>query len=68
MAAEEPGHRRKHAHQDKTGTLDGVKTIAGYVLDHKGRQQAVVFMINHSNSSYGQAAQDALLEWVYSRP
>jgi D-alanyl-D-alanine carboxypeptidase/D-alanyl-D-alanine-endopeptidase (penicillin-binding protein 4) len=52
----------------KTGALDGVKTMAGYVLDRKGRQQVVVFMINHGNSNYGQAAQDTLLEWVYSRP
>jgi D-alanyl-D-alanine carboxypeptidase/D-alanyl-D-alanine-endopeptidase (penicillin-binding protein 4) len=28
---------------------------------------AVVFIINHPDASAGQAAQDALLEWVYSR-
>jgi D-alanyl-D-alanine carboxypeptidase/D-alanyl-D-alanine-endopeptidase (penicillin-binding protein 4) len=49
----------------KTGTLDGVKSIAGYVLDKNGRTQAVVFIINHPNAQAGQAAQDALLLWVY---
>ena len=53
-----------HAHI-KTGTLDGVKTIAGYVLDPTGHQFAVVFFINHANAAAGGAAQDALLDWVY---
>ncbi len=51
----------------KTGSLQGVKTIAGYVHDHKGRTEVVVFLINHPDASAGAAAQDALLEWVYSR-
>jgi D-alanyl-D-alanine carboxypeptidase/D-alanyl-D-alanine-endopeptidase (penicillin-binding protein 4) len=55
-----------HAHI-KTGSLRGVKAIAGYVHDRKGRSLAVVFIINHPDASAGQAAQDALLEWVYSR-
>mgnify|MGYP000061767705 CR=1 FL=1 len=48
----------------KTGTLEGVKTIAGYVRDRKGRWQIVVFLINHPNAAAGQAAQDALLNWL----
>lgn len=48
----------------KTGTLDGVKTIAGYVRDKKGKWQIVVFLINHPNAAAGQGAQDALLNWV----
>ncbi|MDP2154660.1 MAG: D-alanyl-D-alanine carboxypeptidase/D-alanyl-D-alanine-endopeptidase [Sulfuricella sp.] len=55
-----------HAHI-KTGSLRGVKAIAGYVHDRKGRSVVVVFFINHPDASAGQAAQDALLEWVYSR-
>jgi len=55
-----------HAHI-KTGSLQGVKAIAGYVHDRKGRSMAVVCIINHPGASAGQAAQDALLEWVYSR-
>ena len=49
----------------KTGTLEGAKAIAGYVLDRNGRRQAVVFLINHANAQAGQAAQDALLQFVY---
>jgi D-alanyl-D-alanine carboxypeptidase/D-alanyl-D-alanine-endopeptidase (penicillin-binding protein 4) len=48
----------------KTGTLDGVKTIAGYARDRKGKWQIVVFLINHPNASAGQGAQDALLKWI----
>jgi serine-type D-Ala-D-Ala carboxypeptidase/endopeptidase (penicillin-binding protein 4) len=51
----------------KTGSLEGVKTIAGYVLDSSGRRQIIVFFVNHANASTAQAAQDALLQWVYER-
>jgi D-alanyl-D-alanine carboxypeptidase/D-alanyl-D-alanine-endopeptidase (penicillin-binding protein 4) len=50
----------------KTGSLDGVKAIAGYVLDQRGHRIAVVCVINHPNAAAGRAAQDALLEWVYA--
>jgi D-alanyl-D-alanine carboxypeptidase/D-alanyl-D-alanine-endopeptidase (penicillin-binding protein 4) len=49
----------------KTGTLEGAKAVAGYVLDRNGKNEVVVFMINHANAAAGQAAQDALLQWVY---
>jgi D-alanyl-D-alanine carboxypeptidase/D-alanyl-D-alanine-endopeptidase (penicillin-binding protein 4) len=49
----------------KTGTLEDAKAIAGYVLDRSGRMMVVVFLINHANAQAGQAAQDALLQWVY---
>ena len=52
-----------HAHL-KTGTLEGVKSIAGYVRSQAGREWVVVFFINHPNAKRGQAAQDALVEWV----
>ncbi|MFA7243529.1 MAG: D-alanyl-D-alanine carboxypeptidase/D-alanyl-D-alanine-endopeptidase [Sulfuricellaceae bacterium] len=55
-----------HAHI-KTGSLKGVKAIAGYVYDRRGRVLAVACLINHPNAAAGQAAQDALLEWVYER-
>jgi serine-type D-Ala-D-Ala carboxypeptidase/endopeptidase (penicillin-binding protein 4) len=51
----------------KTGSLEGVKTLAGYVLDNGGRRQVVVFFVNHANASAAQAAQDALLQWVHDR-
>ena len=51
----------------KTGYLDGVRAIAGYVLDNSGNRWAVVFMVNHSKAINAKPAMDALLEWVYSR-
>ena len=50
--------------QLKTGTLDGVRAVAGYVLDRHGRRQIVVLLINHPAAS-GRAAQDALIEWIW---
>ena len=52
----------------KTGTLDGVRSLAGYVLDANGRRWTVVAMINHPNASNGQPALDALLQWVANGP
>ncbi len=52
-----------HAHL-KTGTLEGVKTMAGYVKSKNGREWIVVFFINHPYARRGQDAQDALVEWV----
>lgn len=49
----------------KTGYLEGVRANAGYVLDKKGRQQIVVFLINHPNARGAQPALDALLAWVH---
>ena len=53
----------RHAHL-KTGSLEGVKTLAGYVQSRGGKQWIMVFFINHPNASAGQRAQDALIEWV----
>lgn len=49
----------------KTGTLDGAKTLAGYLQDDRGRTVIVVFLVNHANAARAQAAQDALLQWAY---
>lgn len=54
---------RGHAHL-KTGSLTGVKSIAGYVSGKNGKQWIVVFIVNHSRSAYSGAAQDALVEWL----
>jgi serine-type D-Ala-D-Ala carboxypeptidase/endopeptidase (penicillin-binding protein 4) len=51
----------------KGGTLAGVRAIAGYVLDARGRRLVVVFLVNHANAANAQAAQDALLRWVHGR-
>jgi D-alanyl-D-alanine carboxypeptidase/D-alanyl-D-alanine-endopeptidase (penicillin-binding protein 4) len=51
----------------KTGSLTGVRAIAGYVLDARGRRVAIVFIVNHANAGNAQVVQDALLRWVYQR-
>ncbi|MBM3356576.1 MAG: D-alanyl-D-alanine carboxypeptidase/D-alanyl-D-alanine-endopeptidase [Betaproteobacteria bacterium] len=51
----------------KTGSLAGVRSIAGYMLDAQGRRVVVVFIVNHPNAGNAQAVQDALLKWVYNR-
>jgi serine-type D-Ala-D-Ala carboxypeptidase/endopeptidase (penicillin-binding protein 4) len=51
----------------KTGSLSGVRSIAGYVLDAQGNRSVVVFMVNHANAANAQAAMDALLQWVHNR-
>ena len=50
----------------KTGTLNGVRAMAGYVLDRKGQRHVVVMMVNHPEAAASAAAQDALLEWLWS--
>jgi D-alanyl-D-alanine carboxypeptidase/D-alanyl-D-alanine-endopeptidase (penicillin-binding protein 4) len=51
----------------KTGSLTGVRAIAGYVLDAQGRRLVVVSFVNHSNAVAADAAQDALLKWAHQR-
>ena len=48
----------------KTGMLEGVKSIAGYVQARSGKQWVVVFIVNHPNAALAQPAQDALIEWL----
>jgi D-alanyl-D-alanine carboxypeptidase/D-alanyl-D-alanine-endopeptidase (penicillin-binding protein 4) len=50
----------------KTGSLEGVRAQAGYVLDTKGRRWSVVAIVNHPNAGSAQPALDALLQWVAS--
>jgi D-alanyl-D-alanine carboxypeptidase/D-alanyl-D-alanine-endopeptidase (penicillin-binding protein 4) len=49
----------------KTGLLNDARSLAGYVLDHRGRRQAVVMMINHPRAPEADAAFDAFLNSVY---
>jgi D-alanyl-D-alanine carboxypeptidase/D-alanyl-D-alanine-endopeptidase (penicillin-binding protein 4) len=53
----------------KTGSLNTVRSMAGYVLDAQGRRVAVVALHNHPrlDTHTAEAVQDALLNWVYSR-
>jgi len=49
----------------KTGSLSGVRGIAGYVLDRKGVRQLVVMIVNDANAGQARPATEALLRWVY---
>jgi len=49
----------------KTGLLNDARAMAGYVLDRTGRRHVVVMLVNHSGAPQADAAQDALLAWVY---
>ncbi len=49
----------------KTGSLDNVKSLAGYLLDAEGKTWVVVFMVNGLKAEASKEAQDALLSWVY---
>lgn len=49
----------------KTGTLQDVRALAGYVDALNGERYVVVAFINHPNASQAQEAHDALMQWVY---
>ncbi len=51
----------------KSGTLNDVRALAGYVLAADERRYSVVMMVNHANALLTQTAQDALVQWVYTR-
>lgn len=49
----------------KTGSLQKVRSISGYVVSKSGKVYAVSSMINHSQaSSNGKRIHDAILSWV----
>ena len=49
----------------KTGTLEGVRALAGYVIDKDGRRFIVAAIVNHPNAWRAGAALDYLVQWVY---
>lgn len=49
----------------KTGTLEGARAIAGYVIDAEGRRWTLAAIVNHPNASRAQAALDFFVQWVY---
>jgi len=53
-----------HAHL-KGGTLNGVQSVAGYVVDRHGKRWILVMMVNHPNGNGAQAAIDALVQWTF---
>lgn len=50
----------------KTGSLNNVRALAGYVLGLDGQRRSLVFLINDPNADKAAKAQDALLEWTVS--
>jgi len=51
----------------KTGLLEGVRAVAGYVLAASGHHYAVVAIINHPNADAATEALDGLLNWVQEK-
>ncbi len=53
----------------KTGTLNGVTAIAGYVHSESGANYVVVMVVNQAKATWGggKDAQNALLRWVHQR-
>jgi serine-type D-Ala-D-Ala carboxypeptidase/endopeptidase (penicillin-binding protein 4) len=49
----------------KTGSLEGVRALAGYVLDPNGRRFTVVAIVNDRNAARAIPALDYLVQWVY---
>lgn len=52
----------------KTGSLDGVSAIAGYILDANNHRYVLIMITNYANASASKNAQDALIEWVHQQP
>jgi len=50
----------------KTGYLEGVRAIAGFVLDSRGRWLVVVAIVNHPSAINAQSFQDAVIEWAFA--
>ncbi|MCC5860860.1 MAG: D-alanyl-D-alanine carboxypeptidase/D-alanyl-D-alanine-endopeptidase [Gammaproteobacteria bacterium] len=61
-----PSRGRMHL---KTGTLNDVSAVAGYVQVPDGRRLSVVLLVNSPDAHRGpgEELQDALLNWVYSQ-
>jgi len=50
----------------KSGRLENVRAVAGYVLAASGKRYVVVCFVNHKNADQSTTAQDELLQWVYA--
>jgi len=53
----------------KTGNLDDVSALAGYVNAASGRTYIAVIMLNHQGVEHGpgEAVQAALIEWLFAQ-
>ena len=50
----------------KTGTLEGVRALAGYVIDAHGRRFIVAAIVNHPDARRAGPALDYLVQWVHA--
>jgi D-alanyl-D-alanine carboxypeptidase/D-alanyl-D-alanine-endopeptidase (penicillin-binding protein 4) len=48
----------------KTGSIQGVAAIAGYVDAASGKRYALVALVNHANAASARQALDALVDWT----
>nr|MCU0767791.1 D-alanyl-D-alanine carboxypeptidase/D-alanyl-D-alanine-endopeptidase [Gammaproteobacteria bacterium] len=53
----------------KTGNLQDVSALAGYVTSASGRSYVAVILLNHAgaDTGHGAAVQKALVDWLYAR-
>ncbi|MDP1758042.1 MAG: D-alanyl-D-alanine carboxypeptidase, partial [Pseudohongiella sp.] len=53
----------------KTGSLDNVAGVAGYVHARSGKHYVVIAILNHTaaDAGPGQELADALLNWAWSQ-
>ena len=52
----------------KTGSLEGVRAIAGYVIDAEGRRFIVVALINHPNARAARQRSTISCSGCIARP
>lgn len=48
----------------KTGSLNGVAGIAGYVLSNAGRRYVLVAIVNDTNANLARPALEAMVQWT----
>jgi D-alanyl-D-alanine carboxypeptidase/D-alanyl-D-alanine-endopeptidase (penicillin-binding protein 4) len=51
----------------KSGYLEGVRAVAGYLQDYRGRWLILVCIINHKNAIRAQPFLDAVVDWAWSQ-
>ncbi|WP_020561260.1 D-alanyl-D-alanine carboxypeptidase/D-alanyl-D-alanine endopeptidase [Thiofilum flexile] len=51
----------------KTGTLNDVTALSGFLLTQSGKQLIIVIQHHGRHVSAGRAVQDALLEWAFNQ-
>jgi D-alanyl-D-alanine carboxypeptidase/D-alanyl-D-alanine-endopeptidase (penicillin-binding protein 4) len=51
----------------KTGTLDDVRALAGYVRSADGRWVVLVIMVNHPEAAKARPAMETLVKWAHDR-